>query len=140
MSQKEGVGSAKSEWNELYRVLSHPRRRHVLDRLYRVNRTLSIRSLAKMILQLEGDQDGTVNRNQEVERIHVSLHHSHLPLLVGMDLVQWNRTTDEVTLTQTALELPLFGSPYGGLIEIARPEATPGTHHESAKQAEGSSD
>jgi hypothetical protein len=82
-------------------LLAHPRRRHAIEHLRTLDGPIGLSDLAEEVAVAER---GTVSRipPEDVEPVHVSLHHSHVPKLVEAGVVEYSRKSDLVELTDGA--------------------------------------
>ncbi len=86
-------------FRELAETLSSPRRRAILAVLEDTDAS-SVRKLATRLVDVERDRDGDVSdRRRETV---VSLAHVHLPWLDDRGLVDWDRESGAVALTDAA--------------------------------------
>ncbi|MFH5798971.1 ArsR family transcriptional regulator [Haladaptatus sp. CMAA 1911] len=85
--------------DEIFDVLSHRQRRHVLSTLLDSGDEITVSELAEMT---SSKSDG------DASRIEVGLHHSHLPRLEGMGIVEYDRDAETVEPTAAVAELEPF--------------------------------
>ncbi|WP_049970388.1 DUF7344 domain-containing protein [Haladaptatus cibarius] len=85
--------------DEIFDVLGHSHRRHALTALMDCDGKATMTELVEK----------TSNRIETApKRIEVGLHHSHLPRLEGMGVVEYDTDTNVVQLTDAASELKPF--------------------------------
>jgi len=87
--------------DQVYDALGADRRRAVLAVLAREG-ALEARELAAAVAEAEGGRDG------EVDDVHRSLHHVHLPKLDDAGLVAYDHEDGFVVPTATADDVPGF--------------------------------
>ncbi|WP_231182975.1 ArsR family transcriptional regulator [Haladaptatus sp. DYF46] len=85
--------------DEIFDVLSHRQRRHVLSTLLDSDDEITVSELAEMT---SSKSDG------DASRIEVGLHHSHLPRLEGMGIVEYDRDAETVEPTAAVADLEPF--------------------------------
>ncbi|MFC3957398.1 DUF7344 domain-containing protein [Halovivax cerinus] len=78
------------------RTLSHPRRRLVVDVFAREGSPLSVPQLCRRIAAREVDPSGSAPSASTVDRIRISLVHSHLPALSTAGIVTYDDTSGTV--------------------------------------------
>ncbi|GAA0197955.1 ArsR family transcriptional regulator [Haladaptatus pallidirubidus] len=85
--------------DEIFDVLGHSHRRHALSALMNCNGKATVTELVeKTSYRIETPP----------ERVEVGLHHSHLPRLEGLGVVEYDSETNVVELTDTASDLEPF--------------------------------
>lgn len=82
--------------DRLFRTLANSRRRRVITVLADVEET-SVETLARRVAAREARTDPDDVSEQTVDRVEVSLHHSHLPAMAGIDLLAYDRESDSVS-------------------------------------------
>ena len=82
--------------NRLFRTLSQSRRRVVLSVLTGVSAPISTSKLARLVAAREKRANPAEVGARDVDRIHVSLRHSHLPALASAGLIQYDPESDRV--------------------------------------------
>jgi DNA-binding transcriptional ArsR family regulator len=105
-----GVPERFIDWDVLFRTLSHPRRRQLLD-LLRERGAMGVTELAAA---LAGHPDSDVRDGQgprQRTRVRTRLVHGHLPQLDGAGLVDWDRSGSVVAITERGRSLPDRVSP-----------------------------
>lgn len=88
--------------NDVFDALAHDRRRRVLRSLSDASLPLSVADLARRVAAREtgGSESATEPPGDVVERIHVSLHHAHLPKLDAVGLVEYDDDRQAVVATR----------------------------------------
>lgn len=84
------------------RALSSPRRRHLLARLTDSDGGESLTRLSAEIASRERGTPEMPVTDKSVNRVLVSLHHHHVPMLVDAGIVAWTDQEHRITLTQAA--------------------------------------
>lgn len=79
------------------RALSHPRRRQVLDLVEECDAPCSVDTLASRLASVETGAGSSSPPAQTVDRIRISLVHSHLPALDDAGLLAYDEETGTVT-------------------------------------------
>lgn len=88
----------------VFDALSNERRQRLLSRL-RHDDPSSLVDLAEHIAAWENNTTiGTVSREAR-SRVYTGLYHSHIPRLVDMGIVEYDRETDLISLTARADQL-----------------------------------
>ena len=80
--------------SQRHRVLAVERRRTTLEVLADLTAPVDLEDLAVAVAERETDE-GSVTE-EAVERITVSLHHAHLPMLAGFGIVVYDPETNRV--------------------------------------------
>jgi hypothetical protein len=80
--------------SERHRLLSSARRRHTLDALATLTLPVALEDLAAAVAAREADQPA--GAGEPAERVAVSLHHVHLPLLDDRGVLDYDRATTRV--------------------------------------------
>jgi hypothetical protein len=80
--------------SERHELLMNERRRLALDILAERESAVALGDLAAAIAAREGGTDETATA---VERIEVTLHHSHLPKMDELDVIDYDVDTNVVT-------------------------------------------
>jgi hypothetical protein len=84
------------------RVLDHPRRRYLVTTLVNGRSEAPLSELATEIAARERDKPVTNVSQQERERVHTSLHHSHVPRLAGLGIVTYDSDDESVVRAENA--------------------------------------
>lgn len=93
----EGRSSMAS--SRILRTLSHPRRRSILRLLDRHGSPITVPDLARLSAAEERAVDPEAVSETEVDRIRVSLVHSHLPALSAAEFIEYDEDAGLVTET-----------------------------------------
>lgn len=80
--------------SDRHRLLGVERRRHVLSVLARRRPPVDVETLATEVAARESGVDGP--DEDAVERVAVSLHHTHLPLMADLGVVEYDPASGEV--------------------------------------------
>ncbi len=75
------LGSVDDSFDAIFEVLAAERRRHVLYALHRHSGPVSLSDLAEEVASREGT---------DADRVAASLHHVHLPKLVGANVAAYD--------------------------------------------------
>lgn len=84
--------------DRLFKVLSNPRRRYVLQYLSGSEDEVDLGDLTDAVAAWEMDTDPERLTQEQRKHIYISLYHTHLPLLDSAGLVDLNRENEVVTL------------------------------------------
>jgi hypothetical protein len=91
---------------EIHHILSNPRRRKTLRYLSDNHGTISVRELSEEIAAAE---TGESPPPRDVRKaVYVSLHQTHLPLLDDKGVIDYDRSSKEVTLLDPARDIHLY--------------------------------
>lgn len=82
------------------RLLSHAYRRALLECLDRHDAPVSLADAAADVARKCKGKPAPDISDAEIERINLSLHHSHVPRLAARDAVAYDRDRKTVTLTE----------------------------------------
>lgn len=97
-------------------ILAHPRRRHVILCLREYENSMVLADLADEIAALENETSPMEVPPDEVERVYLSLYHTHVPKLADTGVVQYEQEKNAVTLADRAEQLDQYSeSPIGEL-------------------------
>lgn len=88
--------------DDLFDVLSPARRRETLAVLTECHSAVDVESLARDVAARERDVAPDTLSESDVEEVHVTLHHVHLPKLDDAGLVDYHRDDGSVTATSAA--------------------------------------
>jgi len=86
--------------DQLFRALSHRRRRAIIRALREVH-SADLRALATAIARDERD-GATGPPDREIESVRIELYHRHVPVLIEADLVDHGERRDGVVLDDRA--------------------------------------
>lgn len=89
----------------VFSVLSDRRRRYVLHVLREQELPITLPELADEVARKEMEGAKTEVPAETLERVHISLWHSHVPKLSDVGIVEHNREQGTVTLAETADQL-----------------------------------
>lgn len=93
-----GTQHADEATTELLEILAHRRRRYALQCLRDYDTPLLLADLADEVAVREYDAPLTAIDAENVNRIYVSLYHTHVPKLVDYGYVQFDQERDSVSL------------------------------------------
>ncbi|WP_152415779.1 DUF7344 domain-containing protein [Halovivax asiaticus] len=97
---RETVGEAHPTASTRHiRTLSDPRRRQVLELVEEYDTPLSIDTLARQVASFETGGGSSSPPAQTMDRVRISLVHSHLPALDDAGLLTYDEETGTVTST-----------------------------------------
>lgn len=100
----------------MFEILAHPRRRHVILCLREYEDPMALADLADEIAALENDTSPMEVPPDEVERVYLSLYHTHVPKLADARVVQYEQEKNWVRLAERAEQLDGYSeSPIGEL-------------------------
>lgn len=85
--------------SRILRTLSHPRRRSIVRLLDRHGTPISVSDLARLSAAEERVVDPEAVSETEVDRVRVSLVHSHLPALSAAEFIEYDEDAGLVTET-----------------------------------------
>ncbi|WP_254271453.1 DUF7344 domain-containing protein [Haloarcula marina] len=86
------------DWESIFHALSKPERRTTVNFLFDSDQPATFDAIAAHL-----DETGDESRTD----VEVRLYHVTLPMLDRVDLVDWNRDGDTVSLTETAHRVPV---------------------------------
>lgn len=86
---------------KIYRVLANSRRRHALQILCKSNSSIPLADLAADIASRELDESDETDNEEYIERVLISLYHTHVPKLEDMGIVEFNATKRTVSLSDS---------------------------------------
>ncbi len=91
---------------DIHAILGNRRRRHALDHLRETPDTVAISDLADAVAEREaGESPPPEDLRQSV---YNSLHQSHIPRLEGEGVIEYDRETNEIRLTESAREVEVY--------------------------------
>ena len=85
--------------DELFSLLSNPRRRFILQYLNRNPERIRLQALATEVAAWENETDPEDLTDKEQKRLYVSLHQTHIPKLEAAGIVEYDSDTGEIQLT-----------------------------------------
>jgi len=86
----------------VFDVLSSARRRYVLYYLQQSDDPVDINELARQVAAWENDTDVENLTDQQRKRVYISLYQTHLPKLDSIGIVEYDKESGEVALTDKA--------------------------------------
>ena len=86
-------------------ALKHSHRRYVLYHLSDRSEGASVGELAERIADWEAEAAGEANGITDRERIAVALHHTHLPKLAEIGLIEHDRERDCITRREETADI-----------------------------------
>lgn len=106
----EPVGRVESELSpdDIFKILSNRRRRHVLYYLRHIDGTVTIRDLSE---QLAAWENGTTTAEvvpSERKRLYTALHQTHLPRMDTLGVVTYDRNRGTVGMTDSVREFDAY--------------------------------
>lgn len=120
MSRADDSG-VEAKWERLSRTLSDHRRQLVLEYLNRSHGVVTVGELADRVSEWEHVDEPSNASDHGTEDVYAVLSGDHLPLLEEVDLVEWDRETDALSLTDRAADLPLFTPLTPRLVGLSAP-------------------
>lgn len=100
----EGPGKSLSP-DDLFALLSHHRRRYVIECLDRYGSPMPLPDVADECIVMEHQTALDDIPAETVKRMYMSLYHCHIPKLVEVDAVEYDQESDSVAVGPTATEL-----------------------------------
>lgn len=88
----------------IYDAISSTRRRRILDILSEIDQSVTVRDLARETVRREQAESAQMVESEQIDTVHISLHHHHLPKLDELGLVEYKISEDRV---ETVEEAPL---------------------------------
>ncbi|ELZ46318.1 hypothetical protein C464_10903 [Halorubrum coriense DSM 10284] len=85
--------------DELFSLLSNPRRRFILQYLNKNPESIRLQALATEVAAWENETDPEELTDKEQKRLYVSLHQTHIPKLEAAGIVEYDGDTGEIRLT-----------------------------------------
>lgn len=109
-TEKEGMGSSIEGMplDTVHTLLSHHRRRAVLELLLTHDRALTLTDLRNELVESEQGAEITEISGEAVKRVHASLHHTHVPKLAEAGIVDYDQERKIVEPTETLRRLEPF--------------------------------
>ena len=93
--------------DDLFEVLSEGRRRTILTVLTERRSSMEVERLAHAVAAREDATGSGTPSESTVERVHLTLHHVHLPKLDEAALVDYDREAGSVVATDAADGVPI---------------------------------
>ncbi|MFP8958825.1 hypothetical protein ACLI4Y_19145 (plasmid) [Natrialbaceae archaeon A-CW3] len=94
--------------DSVFTLLSHHRRRTVLDSLLAQDRAVTLRDLRNEIVEREQGTEITELDKEQAKQTMVSLHHVHIPKLVEADIVTYDQDRKIVEPTEKLEQMESF--------------------------------
>lgn len=91
--------------DDLFELLSHHRRRYVIECLDRYGSPMSLPDLADECVVMEHQTALDDIPAETVKRMYMSLYHCHIPKLVTADAIDYDQESDSVATGPTASQL-----------------------------------
>lgn len=91
--------------NEVYDLLSNPRRRFVISYLREHSDPIELTALAREVAAWENDVPAEELSDQQEKRVYVSLYQTHIPKLENAGIVEYDSDNGEIRLTRTVGQL-----------------------------------
>lgn len=95
----------------VFDLLSSPRRRMVLYYLRRHGERSTVTELAEQIASLEYEVDVDELSRQQQKRVYVSLYQTHIPALADAGVVDYDKESGRVELTEQARAVDMYLTP-----------------------------
>ena len=89
-------------------LISHQRRRAILDLLLTHDRPLTITDLRNEVVEKEQSTKITEIPREQVKQVHISLHHVHVPKLEEEGIVNYDSSRNIVEPTEKLSQLERF--------------------------------
>lgn len=105
MSGDEG---GKLTADTVFKTLSNPRRRYVLNHLSETEGETTLRELSEQIAAVENDKPVDRLDRKERRRVYTALQQTHLPTMHDAGIVEYDRDRGDVALTQHARDLRIY--------------------------------
>ncbi|MFC4407897.1 DUF7344 domain-containing protein [Haloarchaeobius iranensis] len=80
--------------DDYHRLLTSGRRRKLLSELTTLTPPVPRRALARTVAEREAGADDT--RAALVDRIEISLHHVHLPMMAELGVLEYDSTAEQI--------------------------------------------
>lgn len=93
---------ANPSFDELFDVLSHHRRRYVIECLIRYGSPMTLPDLADECVVMEHQRAFDSIPAETVKQMYMSLYHTHIPELVECGAVEYDQESDSVALVDAA--------------------------------------
>lgn len=92
----------------IFTLLSHDRRRAVLDLLLTHDRALTLSDLRNEVVEWEENAEITEIPGEKVKQVHADLHHVHIPKLVEAGVVIYDTDRNVVEPTEELGQMEPF--------------------------------
>lgn len=93
---------ANPSFDDLFDVLSHHRRRYVIECLIRYGSPMTLPDLADECVVMEHQRAFDSIPAETVQRMYMSLYHTHIPKLVECGAIEYDQESDSVALEDAA--------------------------------------
>lgn len=103
--------------NHLFEALDHPRRRYLLY-TFGAEGKRSLWAIARRIAAWEGDVPEETVREDEVERVYVSLYHNHVPKLTNRDIITFSEANETIEPASNADQVLAILNTIGGFEDM----------------------
>lgn len=87
--------------DHVFEALGHPRRRYVLYTLLE-DPEVSLRELASKVAAWENEVPAGALPEEDIDRVHIALYHSHVPKLAEDDIVEFSEADETVKRASNA--------------------------------------
>ncbi|MFT4921632.1 MAG: hypothetical protein ACI8XM_000836 [Haloarculaceae archaeon] len=87
------LASTKLDQDDVFDILSSPRRRNAISILHERDEPIELTDLAEEIAALESDTPVEEITAQQRKRVYVSLYQTHIPKLADADIVEYDPDT-----------------------------------------------
>ena len=94
--------------NEVYDLLSNPRRRFVISYLREHGRPIELTALAREVAAWENQVPAEELTDQQEKRVYVSLYQTHIPKLRNAGVVDYDSDDGVIRLTDTVGQLERY--------------------------------
>ena len=91
--------------DEILELISHHRRRAILDLLLTYDRPVTIDDLRNEVAKKEQDTETTEISSEQVKQVHMSLCHVHIPKLEEKEVVNYDLNRNIVEPTEKLSQL-----------------------------------
>lgn len=91
--------------DDIFEILSNPRRRMVLYYLRTHDGDADVRELAKEIAAMENDVPIEELTTQQRKRVYVSLYQTHLPKMAQMNTIEYDKEAGTVSLSDQTTDI-----------------------------------
>jgi hypothetical protein len=89
----------RKDVDAVFAILSHSRRRHVIGSLLASEEPMALAELAGEVVAHENDIPLDEISAEEIQRVQISLYHTHVPKLVDERLVHYDYDNGFITLS-----------------------------------------
>ncbi|QUO46871.1 MULTISPECIES: DUF7344 domain-containing protein [Halorubrum] len=89
----------------LFSLLSNPRRRFILQHLNGIEGSVKLQALAGEVAAWENETDPESLTDKQRKRLYVSLYQTHIPKLEEAGIVEYDRDTGDIRLTDRGSDL-----------------------------------